>query len=164
MVSLLNTCEISQPLIYFLVVFVLSMAVRIALSLLKAFQRDPTTSFFSDFFASLKGFNKDKEKADYWYPFVLGVFEFLTYPILIVTENWKFLGAWLAFKTVSQWKHWGDNRPAFNRFLIGNALVVILCVLLLSGFVNMKNSHSQIPSPNNPLHTNVDSAAPHPRQ
>jgi len=161
-VSILNAWEISQLLLYFVVVIGLSLVVRTALSLLKALRRDPKTSFFSEFLANLKGFNKNPEKADYWYPFILGVFEFLTYPILMVTGNWQFIGAWLAFKTLAQWKHWGKNRPVFNRFLIGNALVLILSFLLLSGFVNANDSQS--PSSNKSLHTDVDSAALHTRR
>ena len=48
---------------------------------------------------------RDKKfEPDYWQPFLLGLLELGCYPILIVTGAWAVIGAWLALKTVSQWK------------------------------------------------------------
>ena len=69
---------------------------------------------------------------DYWHPFILGLFELMAYPVLMATGNWRFVGAWLAFKTLAQWKHWAKYRVAFNRFLIGNALVLFCSFLFLA--------------------------------
>jgi hypothetical protein len=53
----------------------------------------------------------------------------------MVTEQWKFIGAWLEFKALVRWNVWEAERKAFNRFLIGNALVLFLSLLWLCRFV-----------------------------
>jgi hypothetical protein len=82
---------------------------------------------FSDF--------KHQDKSDYWYNFWLGLLEILSYPILMVTGSWTIIGAWIGFKAVAQWKAWNENRAPFQRFLIGNALVVLVSFLVMTRFV-----------------------------
>ena len=43
----------------------------------------------------------------------------------------------MTLKTVAQWKRWEDHRSVFNRFLIGNALVVALAFLCLAPKVSL---------------------------
>jgi hypothetical protein len=76
-----------------------------------------------------------EELDDYLYPFYLGFLEFLSYPVLMAADLWPFIGVWLTLKTAGQWEHWKKSRHTFNRFLIGNALVIILSLLIMVGFV-----------------------------
>lgn len=73
---------------------------------------------------------KEKEP-DYWRPFILGFLELFIYPILMFTGGWKFIGAWLSFKTFGQWAEWKTNRNTFNVFLIGNALILVVSYVFM---------------------------------
>jgi hypothetical protein len=57
-----------------------------------------------------------------------------SYPVLISADAWSLIGAWLGFKTLAQWGHWGHNRQAFNRFLVGTGLILISSVFLAAKF------------------------------
>jgi hypothetical protein len=72
----------------------------------------------------------EAERSDLWFPFILGVIELFSYPVLMVTNNWTFIGAWIGFKTVAQWQRWTKDRAVFHRYLIGNALTVLTSRLL----------------------------------
>jgi hypothetical protein len=48
---------------------------------------------------------------------------------------WSFIGAWLGFKALPQWSRWRQKRTPFNRFLIGNALVLIASMILAKAFI-----------------------------
>lgn len=133
----LLTWSVASWIFYIVCAATLSLVVRLALSALKAFQRDRATGFCRTFGRNFKGWGGAETANDYWYPFFLGVLEFLSYPALMATGNWTFIGAWLGFKTLAQWKHWGENRPAFNRFLIGNALVLTLSLFVLTSLIKV---------------------------
>ena len=133
-----------DPLLYYvLLAGVLSLAVRVVMALLKVPERKNGKTRFVSFINNLKGFGSNREiddylfeeLDDYLYPFYLGCIEFLSYPVLMTADLWSFIGVWLAFKTVGQWEHWKKSRHTFNRFLIGNALVLILSLLIMVGFV-----------------------------
>ena len=133
-----------DPLSYYvLFAGVLSLAVLVVMALLKVPERKSGKTRFVSFIDNLKGFGSNRqiddylyeELDDYWYPFHLGFIEFLSYPVLMAADLWSFIAAWLAFKTVGQWEHWKKSRHMFNRFLIGNALVIILSLLIMVGFV-----------------------------
>jgi len=64
-------------------------------------------------------------KSDLWYPFILGLIEIYSYPVLMVAHAWTAIGAWIGLKTVAQWQRWTADRLLFQRYLIGVALVVI---------------------------------------
>ncbi len=133
-----------DPLSYYvLFAGLLSLAVRVVMVLLKMPERQSGKTRLVSFIENLKGFGSNRqvddylyeELDDYLYPFYLGCIEFLSYPVLIAADLWSFIGAWLAFKTLGQWEHWKKSRHTFNRFLIGNALVIILSLLIMVGFV-----------------------------
>jgi len=63
---------------------------------------------------------------DYLHPYWLGVAELAAYPVLLATDNAEYIGAWLVFKTLPLWGVWSKQRSSYNRFLVGNALVLIL--------------------------------------
>jgi hypothetical protein len=68
---------------------------------------------------------------DYWLSFSVGLLELLAYPYFIAAGNLKVIGGWLALKTAVRWSQWqGANRAPYQRFLLGNALVIGLSVLL----------------------------------
>src|SRR5262249_47892648 len=60
-------------------------------------------------------------------PAFLGLIETLAYPMLLAIKDGGtgVIGAWIGFKAVAQWKRWADDRTSFQRFLLGNALVVL---------------------------------------
>ncbi len=63
-------------------------------------------------------------------PFIVGTLELAGYPVLMKLQAWPVIGAWLGFKTVAQWDAWRTGRSEYNQFLIGNALVLCLSLLL----------------------------------
>lgn len=129
--------QIDKPVVFVASVFLACFAVRMLLAFMKTLESCGSMSALgSEFRKCLRGRgSKDPQNDDYWHPFILGLFELSAFPVLMVTEHWTFIGAWLAFKTLSQWKTWEDKRKAFNRFLIGNALVLFLSLLWLSRYV-----------------------------
>ena len=122
-----------------------AMVVRLTVALLKGIDayEDPEKpevdkhGFWNRFWVSFRGYELMREDGDYWHPFFLGLLELAVYPILMVTGSWIFIGAWLMFKTVGQWQAWKERRCPFNRFLIGNALVLIWSLLILSKMVTL---------------------------
>src|SRR5207244_5060757 len=97
-----------DPLSYYvLFAGLLSLAVRVAMALLKVPERKSGKTRFVSFIDNLKGFGSNRqvddylyeELDDYVYPYYLGFIEFLSYPVLIAADLWSFLCDWLAFKT-----------------------------------------------------------------
>jgi hypothetical protein len=82
-----------------------------------------------------QGFMSTHESAlvrDYWLPFILGLFELAGYPYFIAKGDWKVIGGWLALKTAAQWGLWSKSRSHYQRFLVGNAMVIAASVLLVT--------------------------------
>jgi hypothetical protein len=73
--------------------------------------------------------------SDYWYPFIIGAFELLFYPVLMVTGSWAAIGGWIALKTISQWGVWSTDRAVFNLFLIGTLANLSIAFFFLTRFV-----------------------------
>lgn len=142
---LIGSWHIQRFLAYAGVVVLGSLFVRLILAALKAFESSAGSRprFCREFCKCFIGSgSKDKTHSDYWHPFILGLFELSAYPVLMATGNWTFIGAWLAFKTLAQWKRWEEKRSAFNRFLIGNLLVLFLSLLWLTRFVAVTTKKS----------------------
>ena len=134
-VDLIGTWKVESPLLYIFVAAMLSLGVRIIASLLKACEREAGSSYWHSFRMTMSGFATDPNMKDYLFTFYLGWIEIAAYPILMRTGNWVIIGAWLTLKVLPQWKHWTEHRPAFNRFLIGNALVLFASLWLAACFV-----------------------------
>lgn len=134
---------INNPVVFLILVIVYGLCIRLFLSMLRAFDVDssPLSSIRSNTIEYFCGFylSTETDHSDHWLTFILGIIELSIYPILIVTHNWSFIGAWLGFKTVAQWGTWGKNRNTFNRFLIGNVIVLLVSYLLLTGFIFINN-------------------------
>ena len=86
-------------------------------------------SFGKHWKRALKGwFPEDYEgkRSDLTLPFWVGLLELLVYPLLLTApEGTTIIGAWIGFKTIAQWKRWTDDRVRFQRYFLGNALVII---------------------------------------
>jgi hypothetical protein len=127
----LNSWSITAPWWYILGAVLIALSVRAVLSLLKASEKY-RDGFWRCAGTAVMGFgNSDPTHNDYLFPLYLGIIEAFVYPICIAAGAWEVIGAWIALKTLPQWKLWTDHRPAFNRFLIGNAAVVLSAFLLV---------------------------------
>lgn len=137
--KLLNAWSINNLPAFLILVPVLSLFIRVVSCVLRAMEIDTSSdkAFHIRFRESFLGISPDPKKVDYWHAFLLGCVEFACYPVLMATGAWNVIGAWLGFKTLAQWKHWTEYRPAFNRFLFCNALVLILSLLVMVRFVNV---------------------------
>jgi hypothetical protein len=58
--------------------------------------------------------------------FFVGVFERFMYTTAFMSYMPEFVGVWLVFKAVSNWTRWQSERDLFNKYLIGNALSLIM--------------------------------------
>jgi hypothetical protein len=112
---------------YLFAAVIFSLAIRAVLSCLKALsiKKLGKLKLFGPRFTACFYGNRGKQWADYWYPFWIGCFELVSFPLFMQLEKWNFIGAWIALKTLPQWKVWIDGRTAFNRYLIGNALILL---------------------------------------
>jgi hypothetical protein len=129
---------------YLIHILVLTVLFRLLIAIMKSLESPYRSSsskkysFWERVWIAFSGFSKKETHPDLWYPSILGIIEMMTFPILIKAQLYSAIGAWVAFKTVSQWKVWGDDRNVFNRFLIAHALLLIICFLILLKFVSIK--------------------------
>jgi hypothetical protein len=121
---------------YVMVGIGLALLVRVLMVLLRAFEKRPDQRYWRIVGILFLGKQSGSLVPDYWHPFILGLLELLAYPVLMVADRWEFIGAWMAFKTLAQWKTGQEGRVPFNRFLIGNALVVILALLVMVKWIH----------------------------
>lgn len=101
------------------------------------FRPEPAyTNFCCDWWHDFLSTHEDHEQHDYWHPAILGWFELLSYPVLFEYGHLYAIGGWISLKTVANWQEWLVRRESYNRFLIGNALVLTAAYLLfVSGLV-----------------------------
>ena len=76
------------------------------------------------------GFKVGDKDNDYLLPFIVGLLELLVYPILLAAGKPEYVGAWLGFKVIPKLGTWSTNRETYQRFLIGNALVIVASYIL----------------------------------
>lgn len=130
-------------MLYTALVLSLSLAVRVAHTLLKAIRviyppRDPLLTYRSAVCRGFMGLSlKEGGPHEYWYVFILGSFEMAAYPVLIATNFWTAVGAWIGLKTVAQWSTWTTDRTVFNLFLVGNLLVLASAYAFLAPLVEV---------------------------
>jgi len=128
--ALIGAWAPEDPWRYAFLAFSLSLLVRVISCVLKTFEvavsRPNSLSSWSEFWRNFRGFgSSEPENDDYLQPFIIGTFELTAFPVLIATNHWALIGAWLGFKTLAQHQRWGSHRAAFNRFLIGTALILL---------------------------------------
>ena len=107
-----------------------SLAVRIIVSFFRNIEsKSPSGKRFLHIFTGVGYLEDDtggKVAADYWLGFLIGVLETLSYAMLLASDNAAYAGAWLAFKTIHRWHYApGVARGHFNRYLFGNAMVLV---------------------------------------
>ena len=124
--------QIENYVAYFSFGLFSSIAIRVALAIFSAshLRHVEGLKWCTGFCGSVTGWicSADKElrkRSDYSLAFWLGLLELYTYPIFIATDAAYVIGAWIGFKAVAQWGTWKEERVTFNRFLLGNALVVV---------------------------------------
>jgi hypothetical protein len=81
---------------------------------------------------------------DLWYNTLLGLIELLIFPILMRVGAINIIGAWMGLKTVAQWPAWQKNRLSFNRYLLANALQIILSFFLMNWFLQNDGNFAPI--------------------
>src|SRR5436189_1451219 len=83
---------------------------------------------------SFLGFNGEYKIDDYWLPYIIGSFELILFPLLYDNDQMKILGGWLAFKAIVNWAT-RNSRTAYNRFLLGNMLVLLFSFIMYKCFI-----------------------------
>ena len=140
--------HINNKCAFIVVVVGASILIRVILSLFSAahlwYIYD--TTFWNGFCGAFRGFIRPavgsecekqqlRKRSDFLSPFFLGLLELIAFPILIATGALTVIGAWIGFKAIAQWGTWKEERFTFNRFLLGNALVVAVSYWLAWEFV-----------------------------
>ena len=135
--QLVGTWEICHWWQYVVGAAIVALVTRIVIAAFRALELSvrENRKFVSTLIQSVKGVDPDPTKGDYWAPCMLGFLESLVYPVLMFTNNWLIIGGWITLKTIAQWDKWKTERPIFNRFLIGNALVIVGAFMLLVVFL-----------------------------
>lgn len=95
-------------------------------------KRTTYTDWTEASYLAFQGFstNQNIVKPNYWHQYIIGTGELIAYPILIATQSYAGIGAWIGLKTLALWKKWTDNREIFNIFLIGNLLTLAFSLSL----------------------------------
>ncbi len=136
---LIDAWQICHPIKYVFVAIACALGIRIILSILQGIDR----LSFKAFWYTLRGYppkgnDNFKYCGDRWQAFALAVLELNTFPILIKTDNWTFIGAWIGFKVLGHWNVWKEKREVANRFLVGVGLVLIASLLIMTEYVSLK--------------------------
>lgn len=142
--------------VYIILIFVLVLIIRVVQSFFKAFairhgEADETRkeneergndhnpklfsqeyNWFEAFYHSFLSNAGHSKIDDYWIPSVIGAIELFVFPFLMVEGAWQIIGAWLVIKTASIWAKWNNLRTPYNRFLLGNLLVLVSSLFLLT--------------------------------
>ncbi len=121
----------------------LALVVRIISAILRAIEQATSIPeipkrFWKHFQTAFVGFDSEDAMGDRWFPYILGFLELMIYPFLMHLGLWVGVGAWITLKTVASWDLWKTKRNVFNRFLIGNALVIIFAFVVLNGMVRIE--------------------------
>lgn len=138
-IDLAHGWTLTRPGTYLLWVGLLSLALRLVSSSLKAidtFRRpdDPQDipPFPRRFWENFRGYGAfPADNNDYWHPFILGSIELAALPVLMATGFWPAVGAWVGFKVLGNWRVWTERRCPYNRFLICTALMLIFAAGVL---------------------------------
>jgi len=76
---------------------------------------------------------------DYGLPTMIGTIEMFIYSILISIGEWTFIGVLIGLKTAAQWTKWHKTRTVYNRFLLGNWLVIIASLFISISFLKIED-------------------------
>ena len=127
-------------------VIISSVLIRFILCLTKAFEckqggldkKEEKLSvkfgFWKAFGLSFVSSARHEALDDYLLPSVVGFFELMILPILMYSDAYEAIGAWITIKTLGQWKKWNTSRTTYNRFILGNLLVIFASFILYKNF------------------------------
>ena len=89
------------------------------------------------YFYSFFNLGNHKNTDDYWLPAIIGSLELAMYPIFMQTyDKWYYIvGGWVTIKAAARWGKWKESRTPYNRFLLGNLIVIIISYLFLKNFI-----------------------------
>lgn len=93
--------------------------------------------FARNWWLAFSGFKSDQRVNDYWLMFVIGWAEVAAYGFFIALGRFEVIGGWIAIKTAGGWKEWSENRATFNRFLLGNLLVLAASFFCLAPLLSV---------------------------
>ncbi len=112
-----------------------SVALRIFLSLLRSLEQGKS-KLGKHWWVAFKGFDAQEPFTnDYWQTWIIGVLELISFPILLASGYAQYIGGWLIIKTLPQWTHWQNRRWVYNRFLIGNAIILLIAYFMTKLFI-----------------------------
>jgi len=130
-----------HPAKYILYCITVSLLVRVVLGVFKVgpVRKDhdnlKKVRFLPLWWRIVHGF--DKEVPDYQLAALIGVAEAAAYPVIIALQKPEIIGAWIAIKTAGGWEGWQKSRPQFDRFLVGNLLVLAVAYFWLGRFISI---------------------------
>jgi hypothetical protein len=119
---------------YVVSALVISAGIRLLLSFLRWTEGCAKPELRPAFWGLVWGFKAGEKENDYLQPFIVGLLELLVYPALLAAGKPEYVGAWLGFKVVPRLGAWSTHRETYQRFLIGNALVVVASYFLQKCF------------------------------
>ena len=143
------TIKFAEPTnwcLYIITTLLVVIAIRLILSTLKYLtekSRHPSENL--RYWKIFRGFGvdnnnnnggNDERRAvdDYFLPAILGGLELIVYPILLASGVPEYIGLWLGLKVAPIFGSWTSHRETYQRFLIGNALNLILSYVLATYF------------------------------
>jgi len=133
--------QVSLERCYFLWCFLFALAVRAVVFVFLAadnFRKrkatDPQTYWrtYWDCWNGITG-----RHVDLWLPFAIGFAELCAYPVLMRSQQFTAIGAWLAIRTAGSWRGWTSHRTSYYRFLLGNVLNLAISYVVLSKYVTI---------------------------
>ena len=120
----------SNGLGYVLSVVVICAGIRLFLTFLRWTEGCAKPAPRPSYWGLVWGFKSGANENDYFQPFIVGLLELLVYPALLAAGKPEYVAAWLGFKVVPRLGAWSTHRETYQRFLIGNALVVVASYFL----------------------------------
>jgi len=141
MVFHIGKLSLCFPHCYFAFVAAGQLAIRAMLNGLHAFELthpprsqpiylEGVEGFWRNWWMAFLGTHPSEHVRDFWHPTIIGFIELALYPPLIAHGDFLAIGGWIGIKTAAQWPGWGKVRSIFNRFLIGNAFVIVAACYL----------------------------------
>ena len=139
---------------FLLSIFMLVLFTRILLNIFKATairhgEADSEKIKFSDwgkweaFWKSFFSWGHHKNIDDYYLPSIIGGIELFIYPFLMFIEQWVFIAMLIGLKTAVHWGKWQEVRTAYNRFLLGNLVVIVSALFIMTSFLKVEVDHKE---------------------
>ncbi|SRR6266498_4766291 len=112
-------------------VLIVTVAIRMIMTACRTVALNGIRGFWSQWLMDFLSTHPDTERVkDFWVPSFIGTLELVIFPLLISLTEWRSIGGWIAIKTAVSWKGWTTDRASYNRFLLGNALVIFASLCL----------------------------------